>query len=84
MGSIGAKAEIDFGHFTNIVNDQPRHSERQYRGVDPTNKEALWDVPVASVADVDNAVEAASRAFASWSTLPGPLPMDGPWARSIP
>lgn len=35
----------------------------------PRTKEPLWQVPVASAKDLDNAVEAARIAFKSWKLL---------------
>jgi acyl-CoA reductase-like NAD-dependent aldehyde dehydrogenase len=57
---------IDFGTFANIVNGQPRKSKNKYHGIDPTTKEPNWDVPVASHDDVEDAVSAANKAYASW------------------
>jgi acyl-CoA reductase-like NAD-dependent aldehyde dehydrogenase len=59
---------IDFTTFTNIVNGEPRTSKNKYNGIDPTTKEKLWDVPVASKEDVEDAVKAANSAFRKWST----------------
>lgn len=58
---------IDFTTFTNIVNGQPRNSKNEYNGIDPTTKEKLWDVPVASEEDVEDAVKAANSAYRKWS-----------------
>jgi acyl-CoA reductase-like NAD-dependent aldehyde dehydrogenase len=57
---------IDFGTFANIVNGQPRNSKNKYHGIDPTTKEPNWDVPVASHDDIEEAVSAANKAYASW------------------
>ncbi|KAL2783256.1 aldehyde dehydrogenase [Aspergillus keveii] len=37
--------------------------------INPRTKRNLWDVPVASKADIDIAVQAARRAFGSWKLL---------------
>jgi acyl-CoA reductase-like NAD-dependent aldehyde dehydrogenase len=59
---------IDFTTFNNIVDGEPRNSKNKYNGVDPTTKEKLWDVPVASKEDVEDAVKAANSAYRKWST----------------
>ena len=44
-----------------------RSSANLSRTVNPWNRELLWDVPVASEQDVNDAVAAAKQAFPSWS-----------------
>lgn len=58
---------VDFNTFTNIVNGGPRTSKNTYHGIDPTTKEKLWDVPIASKDDVEDAVAAANSAYGKWS-----------------
>jgi acyl-CoA reductase-like NAD-dependent aldehyde dehydrogenase len=58
---------VAFDSFSNIVNGEPRNSKNKYNGIDPTTKEKLWDVPVASKDDVDDAVRAANSAYKKWS-----------------
>ena len=58
---------MDFSRFTNIVNGQPRDSDKTCQGINPATEESLWPVPCASHRDVDDAVEAARAAFPSWS-----------------
>jgi acyl-CoA reductase-like NAD-dependent aldehyde dehydrogenase len=57
---------IDFDTFFNVVEGQNRSSKTKYNGVDPTTKQKLWDVPVATHDDVEDAVAAANKAYASW------------------
>jgi acyl-CoA reductase-like NAD-dependent aldehyde dehydrogenase len=38
--------------------------------INPSAKEALYEVPVATQADVDLAVEHARKAFKTWSKVP--------------
>lgn len=52
--------------FYNIIDGKKRTSEVNEQVVDPRTEELLWDVPVASVQDLDDAVEAANRAFKTW------------------
>ena len=58
---------VDFNTFTNIVNGEPRSAKNKYNGINPTTKEKLWDVPVASKEDVEDAVKAANEAHRKWS-----------------
>ncbi len=60
-------ATVEFNTFNNIVNGEPRSSKNKYYGIDPTNKEKLWDVPVASKEDVEDAVKAANEAYRKWA-----------------
>lgn len=57
---------IDFGTFANIVNGQQKNNKNKYHGINPSTKEPLWDVPVASQEDVDEAVAAGNKAFQTW------------------
>jgi acyl-CoA reductase-like NAD-dependent aldehyde dehydrogenase len=57
---------ISFTTFSNIVDGEARSSKTKYHGIDPTTRKPNWDVPVATPADVDDAVAAANRAFDSW------------------
>ena len=59
---------IDFGTFSNVINGQLKNSKNKYHGIDPTTKEPNWDVPVASHDDIEEAVAAANKAYASWKT----------------
>lgn len=59
-----------FFTFSNTINGEARTSPRLTQAVNPSNKQRLWDVPVASEADVDEAVAAAKQAFPSWSRTP--------------
>ena len=58
---------VDLSSFSNIVNGERRSSANHSRTVNPSNRELLWDVPVASEQDVNDAVAAAKQAFPSWS-----------------
>ncbi|KIX93914.1 uncharacterized protein Z520_10251 [Fonsecaea multimorphosa CBS 102226] len=56
--------------FFNTVNGESRSGSATYRGIDPATRKYLWDVPVATRQDLDDAVTAAQTAFKSWSVLP--------------
>jgi acyl-CoA reductase-like NAD-dependent aldehyde dehydrogenase len=53
--------------FYNIVNDELRGSKETHRVIDPRTEEELWECPVASAQDFEDAVTAAQHAFTSWS-----------------
>ncbi|KAL8287979.1 hypothetical protein RB597_000190 [Gaeumannomyces tritici] len=56
--------------FSNIVNGECRSGTQVDRGVDPRTEKPLWDVPVASPADLNEAVAAARNAFPGWANTP--------------
>ena len=58
---------ITFDKFYNIIDGQQRSSSRIHNGVNPSTKEKLWDVPIGSEQDVNDAVAAGKKAFKSWS-----------------
>lgn len=59
---------ISFSTFNNIINGEPRSSKTKYHGIDPTTKQPNWDVPVATIEDVNEAVAVANKAYADWKT----------------
>ena len=60
-------SNITFDSFSNIVDGKPRSGKSSHQGINPVTGEKLWDVPVASQQDVDDAVASAGKAFKSWS-----------------
>ncbi|RWA05064.1 hypothetical protein EKO27_g10041 [Xylaria grammica] len=52
--------------FYNVIDGKQRSSEVKEQVIDPRTEESLWDVPVASAQDLDDAVDAANRAFKTW------------------
>lgn len=68
--SPSKSSNITFDTFHNIVDGKQRGSKNIHNGIDPTNGNKLWDVPIASQQDVDDAVASASKAFTSWSQVP--------------
>ncbi|KAI1146693.1 aldehyde dehydrogenase-like protein [Nemania diffusa] len=52
--------------FYNIIDGKQRSSKVHEQVVDPRTEESLWDVPVATAEDLDDAVDAANRAFKTW------------------
>ncbi|MBE3044584.1 aldehyde dehydrogenase family protein [Candidatus Bathyarchaeota archaeon] len=53
--------------FSNVINGECRAGSTTERGVNPRTEEQLWEAPVASAAELDEAVAAARKAFVSWS-----------------
>jgi len=62
--------DLSFSKFYNIVDGELCSSNTISRAVDPATREELWEVPIASEQDVDNAVQAAKLAFKSWRKTP--------------
>lgn len=52
--------------FYNVVNGKPRPSGEYHRVIDPRTEQELWDAPVASTQDLDDAVTAGHEAFKSF------------------
>ncbi|KAK1255590.1 hypothetical protein MKX07_007849 [Trichoderma sp. CBMAI-0711] len=58
---------IDFTKFANIVDGTRRSSESFYTGTNAATGSSLWQTPVATSQDVEDAVVAARKAFGSWA-----------------
>lgn len=58
---------ISFDSFYNIIGGQKRGAERTYCGTNPANKKPLWNAPVATSKDVEDAIAASREAFPSWT-----------------
>lgn len=63
---------IDNQTFYNIINGEKRSSATSHKVTDPRTEEPLWDVPVATPADLEEAIVAANKAFKTWgkTTIP--------------
>jgi acyl-CoA reductase-like NAD-dependent aldehyde dehydrogenase len=59
--------KIEFEKFHNIIDGSPRSSNNFHHGTNPSDGTELWDVPIASEHDLDDAVRAARKAFKTWS-----------------
>ncbi|KAI0541427.1 Aldehyde/histidinol dehydrogenase [Xylaria digitata] len=55
--------------FYNIIDGKQRSSEVKENVTDPRTEESLWDVPIALSQDLDDAVDAANRAFKTWKLV---------------
>ena len=60
MGSVAVPK------FWNVVNGEKRDGETAHQCLDPRTEEPLWDAPIASVKDLDEAVAAAQKAYKTW------------------
>ncbi|KAH7161063.1 aldehyde dehydrogenase domain-containing protein [Dactylonectria macrodidyma] len=56
--------------FFNIVNDEKRSSEKVMTSIDPRTNQKLWNAPVATEADLNDAVKSAREAFKKWKIVP--------------
>lgn len=65
-----ASSDFSFETFFNIVKGECRTSTKTICGIDPSTESRLWDVPVATPHDVEDAVESANEAFKTWSAMP--------------
>ncbi|OAG45256.1 hypothetical protein AYO21_00604 [Fonsecaea monophora] len=68
---MNGTTELDvFKNYCNTIDGKLRNTSAKRHGINPATGEALADVPVATKDDVDDSVEAARRAFKTWSKLP--------------
>lgn len=58
---------IDFTKFYNIIDGKQRGASESHQGLNPTTGEKLWDVPVGTEQDLNDAVAVAKKAFKTWS-----------------
>lgn len=68
--SPGKVSTLDFEKFYNIVDGQQRGSEQIHHGLNPTTGQELWEVPIASEKDLNDAVASAKKAFPAWRDTP--------------
>ena len=61
---------LNFEEFHNIIDGKTRGSKEIHNGINPTSGEKLWDVPIASEQDLNDAVAAAKKAFPAWRDTP--------------
>ncbi|CAM1509683.1 Fc.00g000180.m01.CDS01 [Cosmosporella sp. VM-42] len=61
---------VSFEQFYNIVGGEKRGvADKTYYGIDPSTGRTLWEVPVATQKDLDDAVAAANSAFGGWAKI---------------
>ncbi|KAF2493823.1 aldehyde dehydrogenase [Lophium mytilinum] len=61
---------ISFDTFYNIVDGKQRSSKEIHHGINPSTGEELWDVPIGSSQDLNDAVAAGKKAFPAWAATP--------------
>ncbi|RSL90683.1 hypothetical protein CEP52_014521 [Fusarium oligoseptatum] len=61
---------VDFHTFSNVIAGALRSSAHLGHGINPSTREPLWDVPIATAQDLEDAVSAAQEASAKWSSTP--------------
>lgn len=61
---------IEFEKFYNIIDGKQRGSDNIHHGVNPTSGQELWDVPIGTEKDLDDAVAVAKKAFPAWRDTP--------------
>ena len=67
MGSV-EPLPSSFWHFVNTVDGKSRESTNNHRSIDPSTNKPLWEIPIASQKDLDDAVAAGRKAFPAWSS----------------
>jgi acyl-CoA reductase-like NAD-dependent aldehyde dehydrogenase len=68
--SPGKVSTLDFETFYNIVDGQQRGSDQIHHGINPSTSQELWDCPIASEKDLNDAVASAKKAFPAWRDTP--------------
>ncbi|GAB7366393.1 hypothetical protein MBLNU230_g8190t1 [Neophaeotheca triangularis] len=67
--SPSKSSSVKWDSFSNIIDGQQRGAKSQHQGINPSTGEALWDVPIGTQQDVDEAVKSATKAFKSWKNV---------------
>ena len=61
---------IEWDKFYNIIDGQQRWSNEIHHFVNPSTGQELWDVPIGSEKDLNEAVEGSKKAFPAWRDTP--------------
>ncbi|KAM5354541.1 hypothetical protein ACJ41O_001188 [Fusarium nematophilum] len=71
VATDGSKAaSLDFAaDFIQIIDGKPSKTKETRHGINPANQQRKAEVPVASQEDLDRAVDAAKKAFKTWSRV---------------
>lgn len=62
-----AQPSNSFTVFANTINGKACLDGKKAQAINPSTRRPLWDVPVATGDDIENAVTAATEAFETWS-----------------
>ncbi|KAL6706440.1 hypothetical protein ACN47E_005546 [Coniothyrium glycines] len=68
--SPGKVSTLDFDKFYNIIDGKQRGSDQAHHGINPTSGQELWEVPIGTEQDLNDAVAAARKAFPAWRDTP--------------
>ncbi|KIW31323.1 uncharacterized protein PV07_02980 [Cladophialophora immunda] len=71
------RPDKQFYSFANLINGRLRHCAPFQQAINPSTKEALWDVPIATESDLNAATAAATEVFRTWSRTPWARRQDG-------
>lgn len=52
--------------FYNIINGEKHTGTTSHQVTDPRTEELLWDAPIATAEDLEEAIVAANKAFKTW------------------
>jgi len=63
MSPSKTSSPVSFTEFNNIIDGKLRNTTTSYHSTNPVSGEKLWDTPVATEFDLEDAVKAARRAF---------------------
>ncbi|KAF5664454.1 aldehyde dehydrogenase (nad+) [Fusarium heterosporum] len=70
MTTNGTKALDLKDNYVQIINGKSAPTQKTHRGINPANLQEKPPVPIATKEDLDRAVDAARKAFKSWSKVP--------------
>lgn len=61
---------VQFNSYSNVINGSLKSTTKTRHGINPSNKKANPEVPIATPEDVDAAVNAGKAAFKKWRKVP--------------
>ncbi|KAK5092588.1 hypothetical protein LTR70_002023 [Exophiala xenobiotica] len=70
MGSVGLPQFNVFGEYYNTIDGKLSSTQETRHGINPATGKPNAEVPVSTEQDVDAAVNAAKKAFKTWSKVP--------------
>ncbi|KAM0194330.1 hypothetical protein ACHAPI_007091 [Fusarium lateritium] len=70
MATNGSKSFDVWDNYVQIINGKSAPTEKSHRGINPATLEKKPEVPIATQDDLNQAVDAAKKAFKSWSKVP--------------
>lgn len=70
MSPSATSKPFNFTEFGNVIDGKVTKTEKTRSGINPSTLEPLYDHPLSTAKEIDDAVDAARRAFSSWSKTP--------------